>query len=109
MPLSVSVVSGDEVTTYQRLLATVPDEVRRTFATRVLGAVLDYDAAHDAGLRETLETFLANSGSWSRTAAAMHIHVNTVRYRIARVADLTGRDLGRFEDRVDLLLALHSS
>jgi len=105
----VSVVSGDEVTTYQRLLATVPDEVRRTFATRVLGAVVDYDTAHDAGLRETLETFLANSGSWSRTAAAMHVHVNTVRYRIARVADLTGRDLGRFEDRVDLLLALHSS
>jgi len=105
----VSVVSGDEVTSYLRLLATVPDEVRRTFATRVLGAVLDYDKTHDAGLRETLETFLAHSGSWSRTAAAMHLHVNTVRYRIARVADLTGRDLGRLEDRVDLLLALHSS
>ena len=39
----------------------------------------------------------------------MHLHVNTVRYRIARVASLTGRDLGRLEDRVDLLLALHSS
>jgi len=94
----VSVVSGDEVTSYLRLLATVPDEVRRTFATRVLGAVLDYDKAHDAGLRETLETFLALSGSWSQTAAAMHLHVNTVRYRIARVASLTGRDLGRLED-----------
>jgi sugar diacid utilization regulator len=105
----VSVVSGDEVTSYLRLLATVPDEVRRTFALRVLGAVLDYDKAHDARLRETLETFLALSGSWSQTAAAMHLHVNTVRYRIARVASLTGRDLGRLEDRVDLLLALHSS
>ncbi len=105
----VSVVSGDEVTSYQRLLATVPDEIRRTFDTRVLGVVLEYDKAHDAGLRDTLETFLAHSGSWSRTAEAMHLHVNTVRYRIARVADLTGRDLSRLEDQVDLLLALHSS
>jgi len=31
-----------------------------------------------------------------------------VRYRIARVEELTGRDLSRLEDRVDLLLALHS-
>jgi hypothetical protein len=106
--IPVSVVNGDEVTSYLRLLATVPDDVCRTFATRVLGSVLDYDKAHDTQLRETLETFLAHSGSWSRTAVAMHLHVNTVRYRVARVAELTGRDLARLEDRVDLLLALHS-
>jgi len=107
-PDRVSVVTGLEVTSYVLLLATVPDDVRRTFADRVLGPVLEYDARHRAGLRATLATFLDCSGSWSRTAEALHLHVNTVRYRIDRVEELTGRDLSRLEDRVDVFLALRS-
>jgi DNA-binding PucR family transcriptional regulator len=34
--------------------------------------------------------------------------VNTVRYRIGRVEELTGRDLSKLEDRVDVFLALRS-
>lgn len=104
----LSVVSSDEVISYARLLAAVPDEVRRMFASRVLGRLMEYDEAHHAGLFETLQTFLAQSGSWTRTAAELFLHINTVRYRIARVEELTGRDLSLLEDRVDLLLALHS-
>jgi hypothetical protein len=104
----LSVVSSDEEISYARLLAAVPDEVRRMFASRVLGRLLEYDEAHQAGLFETLRTFLAQSGSWTRTADELFLHVNTVRYRITRVEELTGRDLSRLEDRVDLLLALHS-
>lgn len=104
----VSVVTGAEVTSHVLLLATVPDDVRRTFAVRVLGPVRDYDDTHGAGLQETLTAFLDCSCSWSRTAEAMHLHVNTVRYRIQRVEELTGRDLSRLEDRVDVFLALKS-
>jgi len=104
----LSVVSSDEEISYARLLAAVPDEVRRMFAARVLGGLLAYDDAHHAGLLETLKAFLAQSGSWTRTAEELFLHINTVRYRITRVEELTGRDLSRLEDRVDLLLALHS-
>ncbi|MEE2055207.1 helix-turn-helix domain-containing protein, partial [Nocardiopsis tropica] len=52
------------------------------------------------------ERVLAHSGSWQRCAAAMHVHVNTLRYRIGRVEELTGRDLSSLEHRVDLFLAL---
>jgi DNA-binding PucR family transcriptional regulator len=38
----------------------------------------------------------------------LHLHVNSVRYRIARVEALTGLDLSRIEDRVDVFLALRS-
>lgn len=107
-PTPVSVVTADEVTSHVILLATVPDDVRRTFTSRVLGPVLAYDERTDAELVATLETFLAHSGSWSRTAEALHVHVNTVRYRIERVEQLTGRDLSHFEDRVDVFLALRS-
>jgi hypothetical protein len=104
----VEVVSDTEVTSHVALLASVPDDVRRAFAARVLDPVLDYDARNDAGLLQTLEVFLEESGSWSRVAQRMHLHVNTVRYRISRVEELTGRDAGSFEDRVDLFLALRS-
>ncbi len=104
----VSLVASQDVTTYGALLAMVPDELRRAFAARVVGPVLEYDERSDAGLRETLWAFLENSGSWSRTAEALHLHVNTVRYRIGRVEELTGRDLSSLEDRVDVFLALRS-
>ncbi|HEY2204379.1 MAG TPA: PucR family transcriptional regulator ligand-binding domain-containing protein [Pseudonocardia sp.] len=107
-PGRLRVVTDAEVTSHVALLSSVPDDVRLAFATRLLGPVLAYDERHDAGLLETLSAFLDSSGSWSRVAKLLHLHVNTVRYRIGRVEELTGRDLARFEDRVDLFLALRS-
>lgn len=104
----VSVVSADEVTSHVLLLSTVPDDVRRAFAQRVLGPVLEHDARSHSQLLETLEAFLDCSGSWARTAEALHLHTNSVRYRIERIHELTGRDLSRLEDRVDFVLALKS-
>jgi DNA-binding PucR family transcriptional regulator len=105
---TLTVVADAEVTSHVALLAVVPDDVRHAFAARVLDPVLEYDARNDAGLYQTLEAFLDCSGSWSRAAARLHLHINTVRYRISRVEELTGRDLSRFEDRVDVFLALRS-
>ncbi len=104
----VSVVSSDEVASHVTLLAAVPDDVRRAFAARLLGAVLDYDRRHGSELLPTLETFLRCAGSWNRCAAELHVHVNTVRYRVRRVEELTHRDLSRIEDQVDVFLALRS-
>lgn len=104
----VTSVRAGEITSHVALLAGVPDDVRRGFAAQVLGPVLDHDARSGTGLVETLDVFLDESGSWNRTAARLHLHVNTVRYRIGRVAELTGRDPSSFTDRVDLYLALRS-
>jgi sugar diacid utilization regulator len=104
----VAVVTADEVTSHVLLLAAVSDDVRRAFATRVLGPVLDHDEQHGSQLIATVRAFIEADGSWSRCAAALHLHVNSVRYRIGRVEALTGRDLSRIEDRVDVFLALRS-
>jgi Purine catabolism regulatory protein-like family/PucR C-terminal helix-turn-helix domain/GGDEF-like domain len=104
----LQIVTDAETASHVALLAAVPDDVRRAFAVRVLGPVLDHDARTGAGLRVTLEAFLDCSGSWIRTAERLHLHVNTVRYRIGRVEELTGRDLGALPDRVDVFLALRS-
>jgi sugar diacid utilization regulator len=100
------VVSSDELTSHTVLLAAVPEELRRSYRSRLLGPILEYDARHHSDLVRTLTVFLEHSGSWNRCAARLHLHVNTLRYRIARIEQLTGRDLSSFDDQVDLYLAL---
>jgi hypothetical protein len=103
---AVSVVTSDEVASHELLLASVPASVLRSFRERLLGPLLAYDDQHRAELLPTLREFLACSGSWNACAAKMYVHVNTVRYRIRRIEELTGRNLASLEDQVDFFLAL---
>jgi Purine catabolism regulatory protein-like family/PucR C-terminal helix-turn-helix domain/GGDEF-like domain len=103
---AVSVVTSDEVASHELLLASVPGSVLRSFRGRLLGPLQSYDERHRAELLPTLREFLACSGSWNACAAKMYVHVNTVRYRIRRIEELTGRDLSSLDDQVDFFLAL---
>jgi len=103
---AISVVTSDEVASHELLLATVPASVLRSFRERLLGPLVAYDDRHRAELLPTLREFLACSGSWNACAAKMYVHVNTVRYRIRRIEELTGRDLSSLNDQVDFFLAL---
>ncbi|MFF4494879.1 PucR family transcriptional regulator [Streptomyces sp. NPDC001546] len=80
--------------------------MRGAFSARVLGPLAAEESASAAMLRETLETFLAHNGSWARTGESLHLHVNTVHYRIQRIEVLTGLDLARLDHRLDLRAAL---
>ncbi|RSS78497.1 GAF domain-containing protein [Streptomyces sp. WAC06614] len=62
------------------------------YVRRVLGPVLDYDAARGTELVRTLETYYAQGASLSRAKEALHVHVNTVVQRLERVALLLGAD-----------------
>ncbi|MGW3292707.1 PucR family transcriptional regulator [Streptomyces xiamenensis] len=99
----------DELASHVLLLPFVPEEVRLAFTARLLDPLRAYDRRHRARLIPTLEAFLASDGSWTRCAAHLHLHVNTLRYRIGRIEALTGRDLNRLEDKLDFLLALRLS
>ncbi|GHA87390.1 PucR family transcriptional regulator [Streptomyces termitum] len=88
------------------LLAGVPASVREVYRATVLGPLAKAGRGSGAMLLETLEVFLAHDCSWARTAEALHIHVNTVHYRVGRIETLTGRDLSRLDDRLDLRAAL---
>jgi Purine catabolism regulatory protein-like family/PucR C-terminal helix-turn-helix domain len=102
----VRVVDAAGLGSVELLLATAPDEARRAFRVSVLTPLLDYDADHGTELVRTLRVFLACSGSWTRAAEEMFVHVNSLRYRMRRVEELTGRDLGSLADQAALLLAL---
>ncbi|GAA3943083.1 hypothetical protein GCM10023085_26090 [Actinomadura viridis] len=94
--------------THTALLERIPADERRAFRRQVLGEIIGYDRRHRSDLLGTLTRFLACSGSWTVCARLLNVHVNTLRYRIRRIEELTGRDLSSLEDRVDLLLALRA-
>ncbi|MFP8904438.1 PucR family transcriptional regulator [Streptomyces atacamensis] len=105
-PGRVCAAGHEELASHVLLLPFVPDDVRRAFTARLLDPLYEYDRRHRAELVPTLEAFLASDGSWTRCAAHLHLHVNTLRYRVGRIERLTGRDLSRLEDKVDFFLAL---
>ncbi|MTE21558.1 PucR family transcriptional regulator [Streptomyces sp. TRM43335] len=105
-PGRVCAAGHDELASHVLLLPFVPDDVRRAFTARLLDPLREYDRRHRAELVPTLEAFLDCDGSWTRCAARLHLHVNTLRYRVGRIEQLTGRDLSRLEDKVDFFLAL---
>ncbi|WP_329049381.1 PucR family transcriptional regulator ligand-binding domain-containing protein [Streptomyces violaceus] len=108
-PGRVCAAGHQELASHVLLLPFVPDDVRRAFTARLLDPLRDYDRRHRAELIPTLEAFLDCDGSWTRCAGRLHLHVNTLRYRVGRIEQLTGRDLSRLEDKLDFFLALRMS
>lgn len=80
-----------------------------TLVDRILRPVLDYDDQHNSRLVETLDAFLQNQRSWQQTAQAMHIHRQTVMYRIRKVEALTSRDLADTNSLSELWLAVRAA
>jgi DNA-binding PucR family transcriptional regulator len=75
----------------------------RSWVAQVLGP-LATDTDGDERLRETLRGFLRNSSSFKSSADELHLHVNSVKYRVHRAIERRGRPIE--EDRIDVEVAL---
>jgi PucR family transcriptional regulator, purine catabolism regulatory protein len=102
-----AVATFDHVGSHRMLMALHEDHTLSDFASAVLGPIREHDRRHRVDLEHTLRTFLDLGGRFNESAAALHVHVNTLRNRLARIEELTGRDLSATDDRVDLYLALN--
>ncbi|NDK88796.1 GAF domain-containing protein [Gordonia desulfuricans] len=80
------------------LFAHDPDGVDR-FVHAAIGAVLDYDAAHNTDLVTTLRAFVRNEGSPTKTARVLNYHPNTILQRLERIRKLLG-DNWRDDERL---------
>ncbi len=58
-----------------------------------LQAMLDYDTTYASVMRETLEAYLRFFGDVRRAAAQLHVHPNTLRYRVRRAEQILDIDL----------------
>jgi PucR-like helix-turn-helix protein/purine catabolism regulatory family protein/diguanylate cyclase with GGDEF domain len=102
-PAGQRVVRHLDIGSHALLLDFVDRQVLLAFRESVLGSLERWDGTD---LVRTLQAFLANDGQWRVTAAQLHIHHNTLRYRIGRIATITGRDPETTAGRVDFALAL---
>lgn len=87
------------------LLVTVPDAARRA-ATQILGPVLMLPLTERADLIAVLDAWYRCGGSAAAVAETLHCHRNTVRYRLRKIRDLTGRDTTDPRQSAELYLAL---
>lgn len=75
-------------------------------ATRTIGPLIDWDRSHGSQLVHTLEVFLRNGGSPTRTAAALHLGRQSLYQRIERIEALLGHSVASPELLPALLVAV---
>ncbi|SEJ14286.1 purine catabolism regulatory protein [Arthrobacter sp. yr096] len=73
---------------------------------RLLGPIFDYEQGQDGDLIVTLRTYLDSQRSWQKTAAALFAHRQTIIYRIRKIGELTGLDMGETSTVAQLWFAL---
>jgi purine catabolism regulator len=94
---------------HRLLLARQEDAALEAISRGLLGPLVDYDRRRQGDLVASLRAFLEHNGNWEAAARSLDVHRHTLRYRIRRVADLTGRDLDAAADRVEFWLALEAA
>jgi len=102
------VLAFEDTGAYRLLLPAMsedPGELQRFYAETVEPLVA-YDEQYETDLVQTLETFLDCDGNVAGTAQRLYTHRHTVRYRLERVRDLSGLDVGSTDGREKLGLGL---
>ena len=90
-----------------RLLLQVPDLAElRSFAREILGKLGGQERQRGAELLTTLACYFRENSSPQRTARSLHVHPNTVAYRIRRIQEITGLQLDNYRDRLMAQVAL---
>lgn len=90
------------------LLLELDETAWRAFVTEQLGPLLDHDAATGGELVRTLEAYHCLRGGLRAVADALFVHVNTLKYRLARIDALTGGRFSSPSGRFQMYLALYA-
>ncbi len=89
-----------------RILASVEDLADvEGFVHKWLGTLADYDGRKHTELVTTLTQYLRHGGGYEATSRALSVHRSTLKYRLQRIRELTGFDLGDPETHFNLQLA----
>ena len=102
------VASHRDLGAFTLLLALQDDDALRLYSDGLLEPIERTEGEYGGELLRSLEAFIDNNGNWERAARQLYCHRHTLRYRIRKIEELTGRDLGRATDRIELWLALRA-
>lgn len=102
-------VGPDQLSTFDSLLEGLPLNRLAPFKQQLIDPLAHTD--HERGTQHvrTLRVFLATNGSLIDTARELFLHTNTVRHRLSRIHELTGRNPLNFEDLAAFAIGLRAS
>ncbi len=100
------IASFDDLGSYGLLLGLQDTLSLEVFYDSVLGKLQEYDEQNSSDLVKSLACFLEANGHWGDAAEKLYVHRHTLRYRMKRVEEITGRDLDQSQDRMEFWLAL---
>jgi purine catabolism regulator len=100
------IASFDDLGSYGLLLGLQDTLSLEVFYDSVLGALRQYDEENTSDLVKSLAYFLEANGHWGEAAERLYVHRHTLRYRMKRVEEITGRSLDSAQDRMEFWLAL---
>jgi PucR family transcriptional regulator, purine catabolism regulatory protein len=100
------VASHADLGAFQLLLSLQDDDALLSYCRGVLDPVETGEGEYGDELLRSLDVFIEHNGHWEKAANALFCHRHTLRYRIRRVEQLTGRDFSNARDRIEFWLAL---
>ena len=98
--------TGADLTTFEGLLEQQPSERLLPFVRSLVLPLTEHDRQHGTQLLPTLRAYLVGEGGVNATARELFLHPNSLRHRLARITELTGRNPLVFDDRVALAVGL---
>jgi PucR family transcriptional regulator, purine catabolism regulatory protein len=102
------VASWRDLGAFTLLLSIQDDDALNLYCDSVLGPIEEGDEEYGGELLRSLEAFIEQNGQWEKAARQVYCHRHTLRYRMRKVEELTGRDLSRAHDRIEFWLALRA-
>ena len=100
------VASYADLGAFQLLLSLQDDEALGSYCRSVLDPIEQGEGEYGDELVRSLDVFIEHNGHWEKAASALYCHRHTLRYRIRRIEQLTGRDFSNARDRIEFWLAL---
>jgi PucR family transcriptional regulator, purine catabolism regulatory protein len=100
------VATYEDLGAFQLLLSLQDDDALVSYCRGVLGPVEQGEGNYGDELLRSLDVFIEHNGHWEKAANALYCHRHTLRYRVRRVEQLTGRDFSNARDRIEFWLAL---
>jgi len=105
-PKPHAVANHRDLGSFQLLLSLQDSDALRLFCESLLGPIEQGEGHYGGELMRSLEAFIEANGQWESAARKLYCHRHTLRYRIRKVEELTGRDLASARDRIEFWLAL---
>jgi PucR family transcriptional regulator, purine catabolism regulatory protein len=103
---ATSVATYRDLGSFQLLLSLQDSDALRLFCESLLGPIEHGEGHYGGELMRSLEAFIECNGQWEAAARRLYCHRHTLRYRIRKIEELTGRDLSSARDRIEFWLAL---